>query len=160
MPRVSARGNSAVMRRPGRVVTARTSLHSSSFLNKYTNSTPISENCAPGICYEGTCPGDRVYSTDGTCGKRGDDWRMCAGKWGDCCNLDGRCGTGEDFCSICTCSMGNCTRPNIVPPAPFWSVGNTTDGSCGGKENITCHVVYGNCCSKDGICGHDCGEGW
>jgi len=71
------------------VVTARTSLHNSSSLNKYTNSTPISEDCAPGTCYEGACAGDSVYSTDGTCGTRGDSLRMCAGKWGDCCNLDG-----------------------------------------------------------------------
>ena len=90
-----------------------------------------------------------------------DNWlRMCAGKWGDCCNMDGVCGTGPDFCSMCTCSMGNCTRPNVVHAQPLYMAGNTTDGTCGGKNNITCNVVYGSCCSKDGICGQDCGEGW
>ncbi|PMD31861.1 carbohydrate-binding module family 18 [Hyaloscypha variabilis F] len=118
------------------------------------------EDCAPGTCYEGACPGDKLYSTDGTCGIRDDSLRMCAGKWGGCCNMDGVCGTGPEFCSMCMCSMGNCTRPNIVPAQPLYMLGNTTDGTCGGKNNITCNVVYGNCCNKDGICGQDCGEGW
>lgn len=85
---------------------------------------------------------------------------MCAGKWGDCCNMNGVCGTGPEFCSMCMCSMGNCTRPNVVHTQPLRMAGNTTDGTCGGKNNITCNVVYGNCCSKDGVCGEDCGEGW
>ncbi|KAE9367116.1 carbohydrate-binding module family 18 protein [Stipitochalara longipes BDJ] len=117
------------------------------------------EDCAPGTCYEGVCAGDNVYSTDGTCGPRGNALRMCAGKWGDCCNMDGICGTGPEFCSMCTCSMGNCTRPDVVHAQPFYMAGNTTDGTCGGENNITCNVVFGNCCSKDGICGQDCGEG-
>ncbi|KAK4101431.1 carbohydrate-binding module family 18 protein [Parathielavia hyrcaniae] len=25
-------------------------------------------DCAPGICYEGACPGHRIWTTDGTCG--------------------------------------------------------------------------------------------
>ena len=132
------------------------------FEYNYTNSVPpiISEDCAPGTCYEGACAGDNVYSTDGTCGIRANRLRMCAGKWGDCCNMDGVCGTGPDFCSMCVCSVGNCTRPNAVHAQPLFMAGNTTDGTCGGKDNITCNVIYGNCCSKDGICGEDCGEGW
>jgi hypothetical protein len=85
---------------------------------------------------------------------------MCAGKWGDCCNMDGVCGTGPEFCSWCLFSVGNCTKPNVVHAQPLWMIGNTTDGTCGGKNNITCSVLYGNCCSKDSICGEDCGGGW
>lgn len=47
------------------------------------------EDCAPGTCYEGYCLGDTVYSTDGTCGYQ-HGGRLCAGKWGDCCNMDGK----------------------------------------------------------------------
>ncbi|KAK1989604.1 hypothetical protein LX36DRAFT_648975 [Colletotrichum falcatum] len=118
-------------------------------------------DCAPGTCWEGACPGDSVYSTDGTCGFD-HGFRFCAGKWGDCCNFDGVCGTGEDFCGIKNCQSGNCTRP-VTTPAPFpWLSGNTPDGTCGGATGYTCNVVFGNCCNKDGICGSSpsgCGVG-
>ncbi len=41
--------------------------------------------------------------------------------------------------------------------------GNTTDGTCGGKNNYVCNELYGLCCNKDGKCGtqaSDCGAGW
>ncbi|KAK0105346.1 hypothetical protein ONS96_004740 [Cadophora gregata f. sp. sojae] len=60
------------------------------------------EDCARGTCYEGTCAGDRVYSTDGTCGPKFGS-RLCAGKWGDYCNLNGNCGTGASFCGEDVC---------------------------------------------------------
>ncbi|KAK1959916.1 hypothetical protein LY78DRAFT_619323, partial [Colletotrichum sublineola] len=110
-------------------------------------------DCAPGTCWEGACHGDSVYSTDGTCGfdhaRHG--YRFCAGKWGDCCNFDGVCGTGEDFCGIKNCQSGNCTRP-VATPAPFpdWLSGNTPDGTCGGAMGYTCNVAFGYCCNKDG----------
>ncbi|KAI1398617.1 hypothetical protein F4819DRAFT_498603 [Hypoxylon fuscum] len=74
------------------------------------------EDCAPGTCYEGTCPGHRVYTTDGKCG-RDQGNRLCAGKWGDCCNMDGDCGTGEDFCDEGRCHFATSTSTtdeNIV----------------------------------------------
>jgi hypothetical protein len=157
MPPVSVQGNSAAMQRRGRVAILRTPSLPSSHQNIIL--TTPSEDCAPGTCYEGACLGDKRYSTDGTCGPRGDDWRMCAGKWGDCCSLDGVCGTGDEFCSMCTCSSGNCSRPTIEPPIPLWALGNTTDGTCGGEGNITCSSSYGVCCT-DGVCGHECGERW
>ncbi|KAI1371647.1 carbohydrate-binding module family 50 [Hypoxylon crocopeplum] len=86
-------------------------------------------DCAPGTCYEGACVGDNIYSTDGTCGYAYGN-RLCIGKWGDCCSLDGACGTGVDFCGEDVCQSGNCTRPNMPSPAP--TLGNTTDGTCGG----------------------------
>ncbi|OTA97428.1 carbohydrate-binding module family 18 protein [Hypoxylon sp. CO27-5] len=117
-------------------------------------------DCARGTCYEGICAGDRVYSTDGTCGYANRN-RLCAGKWGDCCNLDGVCGTGADFCGEGVCQSGNCIRTS-PPPPPMPPLGNTTDGRCGGPQAYVCNVVYGNCCNKDGICGSlpsDCGAG-
>ncbi|KAK4442107.1 hypothetical protein QBC34DRAFT_313805, partial [Podospora aff. communis PSN243] len=64
-------------------------------------------DCAPGVCYEGACWGHKVYTTDGACG-RGHGGRQCAGKWGDCCSVDGACGTGAPFCSEARCQSGNC----------------------------------------------------
>ncbi|KAI1111929.1 carbohydrate-binding module family 50 [Nemania sp. NC0429] len=121
------------------------------------------EDCARGTCYEGYCAGHRVYTTDGTCGYR-HGYRRCAGKWGDCCNMDGKCGTGEAFCGWGTCSSGNCTMPDGVLPTETRGVfsGNTTDGTCGGEKNNVCSELYGLCCNKDGKCGpleSDCGEG-
>ncbi|KAH9219719.1 hypothetical protein DL95DRAFT_291091, partial [Leptodontidium sp. 2 PMI_412] len=126
---------------------------------KCGNST---EDCAPGTCYEGDCIGDKVYSTDGTCGPQFGN-RLCAGKWGDCCNMSGKCGTGASFCGKEVCLWGNCQRPVITPSLPPWlSTGNTTDGTCGRPKSMTCNVVYGNCCNKSGFCGSlpsDCGTG-
>jgi hypothetical protein len=124
------------------------------------------EDCAPGTCYEGACPGDKVWSTDGTCGYQHGN-RQCAGKWGDCCNKEGRCGSGEDFCATGRCQSGKCApgtfRRGWRAALFTYLTGNTTDGTCGGPEAYTCNVVYGNCCNKDGVCGSlesDCGDGW
>ncbi|KAJ0382193.1 hypothetical protein COL922a_013062 [Colletotrichum nupharicola] len=125
---------------------------------KCGNST---DDCAAGICYEGACAGDTAYSTDGTCGLDHGN-RLCAGKWGDCCNLDGACGKGDDFCGISVCFSGNCTISGSEPAPPDWMNGTTPDGTCGGENGYTCNVVYGTCCNKDGICGvlaSDCGAG-
>ncbi|OAL54647.1 hypothetical protein IQ07DRAFT_628421 [Pyrenochaeta sp. DS3sAY3a] len=119
------------------------------------------EDCADGTCFEGGCLGDKSYSTDGTCGSQHGD-RLCAGKWGDCCNFEGKCGTGASFCSLTSCQSGNCTRPSpTIIPLP-WQTGTTPDGSCGGPNKYTCNVVYGGCCNKNGQCGIfpvDCGAG-
>ncbi|KAK1829982.1 hypothetical protein QBC39DRAFT_243621, partial [Podospora conica] len=65
------------------------------------------KDCSPGICYEGACRGHDVFTTDGTCGYQ-NEHRRCVGKWGDCCNVDGKCGTGWDFCENEQCQSGNC----------------------------------------------------
>ncbi|KAI1473178.1 carbohydrate-binding module family 50 [Daldinia caldariorum] len=127
------------------------------------------EDCAPGTCYEGICFGDKIYSTDGKCGyKHGS--RLCAGKHGDCCSIDGKCGTGPDFCGEGVCQSGKCTKSpeghffagnSFMSQFP-WLMGNTTDGTCGGENKFTCNAVYGTCCNKNGRCGSlpkDCGEG-
>ncbi|KAF6824053.1 hypothetical protein CPLU01_11049 [Colletotrichum plurivorum] len=118
-------------------------------------------DCAPGTCWEGACAGDSVYSTDGTCGVNHGD-RQCAGKWGDCCNFDGKCGTGTSFCGVDVCQSGNCTRPATTPEPHPWLSGDTPDGSCGAANGYTCNVLWGNCCNKNGVCGSlpsDCGDG-
>ncbi|OBT74629.1 hypothetical protein VF21_06412 [Pseudogymnoascus sp. 05NY08] len=88
------------------------------------------QDCAAGTCYEGACPGDTVYSTDGTCGDAFGG-RMCAGTWGDCCNFSGKCGTGAAFCAADKCQSGNCTWPDSTTTPPDWTYGNSTDGTCG-----------------------------
>ncbi|KAF2271267.1 uncharacterized protein EI97DRAFT_497345 [Westerdykella ornata] len=118
------------------------------------------EDCAPDTCYEGACVGDTVYSTDGTCGYQHGN-RLCAGKWGDCCNIEGACGTGSEFCGLDVCQSGNCTRPTTPTPSSTPS-GDTPDGTCGGTKGYVCNVVYGKCCNRDGFCGvlpSDCGSG-
>jgi hypothetical protein len=65
------------------------------------------EDCAPGTCYEGVCQGDLVYSTDGTCGQY-HGFRSCAGRWGNCCSIEGRCGTGPEYCGLFRCQNGDC----------------------------------------------------
>lgn len=136
-----------------------------SALRARTDGRPfIRADCAPGTCYEGSCLGDKVYSTDGTCGVQ-HGRRRCAGKWGDCCNLDGKCGSGTDFCGWMKCQSGNCIIPRSAswrPSRPLLS-GNTTDGTCGGKDDYVCNEVFGLCCNKSGRCGggpSDCGVGW
>lgn len=78
--------------------------------------TPIRrEDCSDGICYEGSCPGHTVYTTDGKCGKDY-GYSICTGKWGECCSIDGNCGSGEAFCGLGNCQLGNCT--SAPPPDP------------------------------------------
>jgi hypothetical protein len=36
-------------------------------------------------------------TTDGTCGKENSGWK-CGAAWGDCCNVNGICGNGPNFC--------------------------------------------------------------
>lgn len=124
-------------------------------------------DCEPGTCYSGACLGDDIWSTDGTCGYQHGN-RRCAGRWGDCCSMDGTCGTGDDFCGVDCCQSGNCTKgtttTSATPPAASWLAGNSTDGTCGKSNRYqTCNIVFGGCCNKAGMCGSlpsDCGEGW
>lgn len=123
-----------------------------------------SEDCAPGVCYEGTCHGHSIFSTDGLCGAQ-HGYRGCAGKWGNCCSAEGKCGSGPDFCGT-GCQLGMC---NEEPPS---RVATGEDGevnfswtSCGGNRRTVCRGNHGSevCCSKDGRCSSqikDCGAGW
>ncbi|KAL7624110.1 hypothetical protein AAE478_005667 [Parahypoxylon ruwenzoriense] len=125
------------------------------------------DDCRPGTCYEGACPGADVYAIDGKCGKQHNNLK-CGGKWGDCCDNDGVCGTGAEFCGAGKCQSGNCTTTSTttsgvgIPTGEPWLNGNTTDGTCGGPDFLTCNVLFGDCCSKDGVCGSKpghCGDG-
>ncbi|KAF6826083.1 hypothetical protein CMUS01_09576 [Colletotrichum musicola] len=119
-------------------------------------------DCAPGTCHAGACEGADRWSLDGNCG-----WRHggvgCAGKWGDCCSLEGKCGTGEDFCGIGKCDTGNCTQPELPPAAdPPAPSNDSLDGTCGGSNGWQCDVIWGYCCGADGKCGMGtefCGAG-
>ena len=123
------------------------------------------QDCAPGTCYSGTCAGFPFqYSMNRKCGPKNDN-KECGGKWGDCCNFNGDCGTGPNFCAIGKCESGNCDVPptttvnNILP----WQTGTTPDGTCGGDKGYTCDIVFGKCCSQSGVCGslmEHCGTGW
>jgi hypothetical protein len=107
---------------------------------------------------------------DGKCGSKNGNLK-CGGRWGDCCSLDGKCGTGKEFCVDKTCQSGNCdSRKELdallekgsLVPLP-WLMGTTANGTCGGPSGLTCSVVFGECCNKDGQCGSrsaDCGVGW
>lgn len=72
-----------------------------------TNTSRLRDDCKPGVCYEGACWGHKYYTTDGKCGKQHGDSK-CAGKWGDCCSIDGQCGTGPEFCAESKCYSGSC----------------------------------------------------
>jgi hypothetical protein len=143
------------------------SLKVSSSLYPLNSFMPISrhllrQDCAPGTCYEGTCLGDKMYSTDGSCGDQYGG-RICAGIWGDCCNFNGTCGTGTAFCAMDSCQSGNCTWAISPPTPPDWSYGNSTDGTCGAANTTCCGSLWGNCCNQDNVCGSlpsDCGVGW
>ncbi|KAF6837098.1 hypothetical protein CMUS01_05151, partial [Colletotrichum musicola] len=108
------------------------------------------EDCAPGTCYEGDCVGDTVYSTDGTCGPN-HGRRVCAGRWGTCCNNDGRCGSGDDFCGLFNCQDGDCDiwKQDEQPAGTKW----TKDGMCGGAEGQRCSAKWGRCCNVNSVCG-------
>ncbi|KAL7628811.1 hypothetical protein AAE478_000326 [Parahypoxylon ruwenzoriense] len=136
------------------------------------------EDCEAGTCYEGACASatEYNYTLDGNCGPKYGD-QKCGGKWGDCCNFGGVCGTGPDFCHDGKCESGNCTQLlNIQDDAGIegsqsgeskgkslpWQTGTTKDGTCGGDNHYTCDVLFGTCCSSRGVCGSDmehCGNG-
>ncbi|KAK3682884.1 hypothetical protein B0T22DRAFT_494504 [Podospora appendiculata] len=127
------------------------------------------EDCRPGTCFEGHCEGADVYSIDGaSCGQNHGGLK-CGGKWGDCCNFDGKCGTGPNFCDKGKCESGNCSfagAPGRIAGDPGgvpWLEGTTPDGTCGpANHGYTCSVWRGPCCSKDGLCGAEakhCGDG-
>ncbi|KAI8665242.1 LysM domain-containing protein [Fusarium sp. Ph1] len=70
-------------------------------------------DCTPSLCYRGAgnCFLRVITSTDGICGlvKDRHTLRVC-GKWGDCCNLQNKCGSGPDFCGKGVCQAGECTH--------------------------------------------------
>lgn len=138
---------------------------------KFSNS----DDCLPGTCFSGSCMGfPSEYSMDGKCGVQGNN-KLCGGKWGECCNLQGQCGTGDSFCAQNKCQGGNCvitsfpnpwptptptaspvTSPSIPTPTPG-SI--SPDGSCGGANKFTCKgSTFGDCCSSSGFCGATTGH--
>ncbi|KAH6865254.1 hypothetical protein BKA58DRAFT_367397 [Alternaria rosae] len=121
------------------------------------------DDCREGTCYEGACHGATEYAIDGKCGQQHGDLK-CGGKWGSCCDYNGKCGNGTDFCSLGKCQSGDCEQRLPDPTSQFpWLDGNSTDGACGGTNKYVCNPVFGYCCGGDGECGMNkkqCGSGW
>jgi hypothetical protein len=106
---------------------------------------------------------------DGKCGFQHNNL-LCGGKWGDCCNREGVCGTGEGFCSNSRCQTGNCTF--IIPSPPLLPASTTSipvstptsgmispDGSCSGTNKYQCKgSTFGDCCSSSNFCGSTSGH--
>ncbi|KFY91639.1 hypothetical protein V500_04559 [Pseudogymnoascus sp. VKM F-4518 (FW-2643)] len=72
------------------------------------------------------------------------------------------CGTGDALCATNSCQSGNCTWPDMPTTPPDWSYGNSTDGTCGGANRMTCGSLFGECCNQNNVCGSlpsDCGVG-
>ena len=130
------------------------------------------EDCQAGTCYSGACEGfPDQYSMNGKCGKQNKNL-LCGGKWGTCCDISGKCGSGESFCGVGKCQSGNCTI--IIPPPPVAGQVSTTttlpsstptpgsispDGSCGGTNKYVCKgSTFGDCCSSSGFCGSTTGH--
>jgi hypothetical protein len=127
--------------------------------------TACREDCAPGTCYVGACPGDKIWSTDGTCGYEHGN-RRCAGKWGNCCSKEDRCGTGEDFCATGRCQSGKCAPGSFrrgwrAAPVTYLT-GNTTDGTCGAPRvilamwsmaTVATRTVFEACCCRTAVMG-------
>jgi hypothetical protein len=134
------------------------------------------EDCQAGTCYSGGCWGfPSKYSMDGRCGKQNKNL-LCGGKWGDCCSIEGRCGSGKSFCDSGKCQSGNCTiiiptprEPPPIEPSSFTGGlpgtinGISADGACGGPLKLRCGgSAFGNCCSSSDFCGNTathCGQG-
>ncbi|KAF1942657.1 hypothetical protein EJ02DRAFT_308073, partial [Clathrospora elynae] len=129
-------------------------------------------DCQAGTCFSGACQGfPSEYSMDGKCGYQ-NNMLLCGGKWGTCCGIAGKCGTGEAFCGVGKCQNCNCTI--VIPsPPPFPGASSTTtlavstptpgglspDGSCGGANKYQCKgSSFGDCCSSSGFCGSTTGH--
>jgi len=102
------------------------------------------EDCSPGICYEGACPGHNVLTTDGTCGAQ-NGGRQCAGKWGECCNQSGVCGNGTAFCGETVCQSGKCAwKPSptsssstVISSSTSTTTSSTTSTSSSAAPTVT-----------------------
>ncbi|KAH6060496.1 hypothetical protein HBI67_137660 [Parastagonospora nodorum] len=128
-------------------------------------------DCMAGTCFSGACTGfPDKYSLDGKCGYQNNN-KLCTGKWGSCCNLQGQCGNGTSFCAADKCQSGNCDINYVLPwpsaggspvtnsptstPTPTPGTGIISpDGSCGGTNKYVCKgSPFGDCCSSSGFCG-------
>lgn len=116
---------------------------------------------APGSCYSGQCWGHNIFTTDGTCGYQHGN-RQCIGKQGDCCNIDGTCGSGPENCGLGVCQSGNCEGVEVTVRMPM---GDSLDGTCPGPNRFVCNKFYGGCCRMGRFApcrryNADCGVGW
>ncbi|KAH6994561.1 hypothetical protein EDB82DRAFT_575983 [Fusarium venenatum] len=105
----------------------------------------------------------RNIADDGICGQQINFSKTCVGSdFGDCCGLDGKCGSGDEYCGD-SCQDGNCfggttaTSSNAakrsVTKKPLFISEN---GHCAYSSGFTCKgSKLGDCCSAAGYCGDD-----
>ncbi|KAK4446124.1 hypothetical protein QBC34DRAFT_497070 [Podospora aff. communis PSN243] len=96
--------------------------------------------------------GSAPVSTDGSCGPANGGTVREGSGFGDCCSVNGWCGSTPAHCGS-GCQSGKCIQGAI-----------TTDGSCGAGANhaICAGWPAGECCSPAGWCGgtpDHCGVG-
>ena len=163
--------NSAAIQRPGNVATQSTRTQCSSVDTKPDLMRRY--DCMAGTYFSGACTGfPDKYSLDGKCGYQNNN-KLCTGKWGSCCNLQGQCGNGTSFCAADKCQSGNCDINYVLPwpsaggspvtnsptstptPTPMPGTGIISpDVSCGGTNKYVCKgSPFGDCCSSSGFCG-------
>ncbi|ODH34363.1 hypothetical protein ACO22_03109 [Paracoccidioides brasiliensis] len=88
-------------------------------------------------------------SLDGKCSP---DISCTGSSFGECCSINGFCGTGPGWCGLGNCLSGACQKDTS---------GISFDGTCGPlfPANRTCvGSKFGDCCSTSGYCGT--GPGW
>ncbi|EEH37042.2 hypothetical protein PAAG_07460 [Paracoccidioides lutzii Pb01] len=88
-------------------------------------------------------------SLDGKCSP---DISCTGSSFGECCSINGFCGTGPEWCGLGNCLSGACQKDTS---------GISFDGTCGPlfPANRTCvGSKFGDCCSTSGYCGT--GPGW
>ncbi|PGH05049.1 hypothetical protein GX51_03146 [Blastomyces parvus] len=68
------------------------------------------EWCGYGNCYSGACDTSLGgVSTDGTCGPKFPGNMTCVGSaYGDCCSIQGFCGSSSRHCGVASCYSGKC----------------------------------------------------
>ncbi|GKU10105.1 hypothetical protein FLAG1_08927 [Fusarium langsethiae] len=126
----------------------------------------IGEECdgfVPGETYCVAFNVPRNVTEDGICGQKINFTKTCVGSdFGDCCGLDGKCGSGEEFCGD-NCQDGNCfggtTTTSSIPAKPSATkapLSVSTNGDCAYNSGFTCKgSEFGDCCSAAGYCGDD-----
>ncbi|KAL2830491.1 hypothetical protein BDW59DRAFT_177835 [Aspergillus cavernicola] len=69
------------------------------------------EFCGPGLCYSGDCDPDiGGPSINGECGPSFAGNKTCTGtQFGDCCSVNGYCGSSDAYCAGGNCYSGACT---------------------------------------------------
>ncbi|KAJ3065068.1 hypothetical protein HDU98_011535 [Podochytrium sp. JEL0797] len=100
----------------------------------------------------------RSITTDATCGSNNGGHSCLGSMWGNCCSVNGWCGSTSAYCGTgCQGAYGSCTGGPTNQPTP--------DATCGSSKpgGYSCaNSIWGSCCSSAGWCGSSdayCGSG-